>query len=362
MRLFLYVFRDFVKYVVGTLVLCVFLFVLFDFIHKTTKYFAQYKPSSDLVLQLYLYQLPTHMSQALPIASLLASVITMVLLSRSNEITAMRAAGMGPLRIGLPLAVGGLLLSCIAYVVNERVIPKTSHKLHYIQDVQIEGGQAAEVASHTRWQRRGNLVVSFRDYDIPAQRIIGLNIVDVKSSFQPDKIIEAASAKYSAAGDLWDAEDILITYFSDSGAIDFSEHRKSMTIRLNIDPKKLMRDRRTPEEMSIKELKEVIARGERNGSDTLAYQVDLQVKLAYPLAAFVVSLIGLKFGYRSERTTETARSILLAFLIGISYWFVLNAFKALGKRGTIPPFLAGWFADVFIFAVVMVQAWRSRRD
>lgn len=362
MRLFFYIFKDFVKYVIGTLVLCMFLFVLFDFIHKTTKYFAQYKPTTELILQLYFYQLPSFVCQALPIASLLASVITMVLLSRSNEITAMRAVGMGPFRIGLPLAVGGLMLSVIAYVITEKVIPKTSHKLHYVQDVQIEGGQAAEVASHTRWQRRGNLIVSFRDYDIPSEKILGLNIVDVKTSFQPDKVIEASSAKYSPEGDVWDAEDILITYFADNGAVDFSERRKSMTLRLNVDPKKLMRDRRSPEEMSVKELKEVIARGEKNGSDTLAYQVDLQVKLAYPLAAFVVSLIGLKFGYRSERTTETARSILMAFFIGISYWFVLNAFKALGKRGTIPPFIAGWFADFFIFAVVLVQAWRSRRD
>ena len=123
MRIFWYIFRDYLKYVIGTLVLCMFLFVLFDFIHKTTKYFTQYKPSTDLIFQMYLYQLPMHISQALPIASLLASVITMVLLSRTNEITAMRAAGMGPLKIGLPLATGGVLLSIAAYAVNERVIP-----------------------------------------------------------------------------------------------------------------------------------------------------------------------------------------------------------------------------------------------
>ena len=362
MRLFWYIFKDYLKYVIGTLVLCMFLFVLFDFIHKTTKYFAQYKPSSELIFQMYLYQLPMHISQALPIASLLASVITMVLLSRTNEITAMRAAGMGPLKIGLPLATGGVLLSMAAYAVNERVIPRTAHKLHFVQDVQIEGGQAAEVASHARWQRRGNLVINFRDYDIPAQKIIGLNIVDVKSSFQPDRVIEATSARYSPEANLWDAEDIQITYFGDDGSIDFTEHRKSMTVRLNLDPQKLMRDRRTPEEMSIHELKEVITRGDKSGSDTLAYRVDLQVKLAYPLAAFVVSLIGLKFGYKSERTTETARSVLMAFSIGISYWFVLNAFKALGKRGDIPPLVAGWFADFFIFGIVLIQAWRSRRD
>lgn len=362
MKLFFYIFKDYIKYVIGTLVLCMFLFVLFDFIHKTTKYFAQYKPSTELIMKMYLYQLPTHISQALPIASLLASVITMVLLSRTNEITAMRAAGMGPMRIGLPLAFGGVLLSLFAFFVNERIIPRTSQRLHYVQDVLIEGGHAAEVASHTRWQRRGNYIINFRDYDISAQRILGLNIVDVRSSFRHEKVIEAVSAKYSPEANVWDAEDILITYFNDDGSLDFTEKRKSMTVKLNLDPKKLMRDRRTPEEMSVRELKELIIRGDKSGSDTLAYRVDLQVKMAYPLAAFVVSLIGLQFGYRSERTTETARSVLMAFSVGISYWFVLNAVKALGKRGVIPPFVAGWFADFFVFSIVLFQAWKSRKD
>lgn len=362
MRLFFYILRDYVKYVIGTLILCMFLFVLFDFIHKTTRYFPQYKPSVELILKMYAYQLPLHFSQALPIASLLASVITMVLLSRTNEVTAMRAAGMGPLRIGIPLAVGGLFLSGLAYVINERVIPRSSYHLHHVQDVQIEGGQAEEVASHTRWQRKGNLIINFRDYDIGAQTILGLNMVEVRPSFRPDRIIEATSAKFSPESKVWDADDIQITYFHEDGTIDYTEKRKSLTVRLNVDPKKLMRDRRTPEEMSIKELREMIDRGEKSGADTLAYRVDLQVKLAYPLAAFVVSLIGLNFGYRSERTTETARSVLMAFSIGISYWFILNAVKALGKRGNIPPFVAGWFADFFIFGVVMFQAWRARRD
>jgi lipopolysaccharide export system permease protein len=362
MRLFFYIFRDYVKYVVGTMVMCVFLFLLFDFIHKTTKYFAQYKPATNLILKMYWYQLPTTIIQALPIASLLASVITMVLLSRTNEITAMRAVGMGPFRIGLPLAVGGFGLSLIAFWFNEKVVPKTAHKFHYIQDVQIEGGQATEIASHTRWQRRGNLIVNFRDYDPASQQLLGLSIVEVLPTFRPERIIDAVSAKYSSQSNVWDAEDIFITYFGQDGTIDFTERRKSMTVRLNIEPAKLMKDRRTAEEMSTSELKELIVRGDRSGSDTLAYRVDLQVKLAYPLAAFVVSLIGLKFGYRSERTTETARSILMAFSVGISYWFILNAAKALGKRGDIPPVIAGWFADCFVFGVILLQAWKARRD
>ena len=93
MTLFLYVLKDFFKYILGTLVLVLFLFIMFDFIHKTTKYLPKYNPETKHLILFYLYQVPNLFVQALPIASLLSSVICMVLLSRTNEITAMRAAG-----------------------------------------------------------------------------------------------------------------------------------------------------------------------------------------------------------------------------------------------------------------------------
>ena len=118
MILFGYVLKDFLKFVFGTLILCVFLFLLFDFIHKTTRYIPRYNPETKHLIQYYIFMIPNLIQQALPIASLLSGVICMVLLSRSNEITAMRAAGMGPLRIGAPIAFGGLLLSLGSFLLE----------------------------------------------------------------------------------------------------------------------------------------------------------------------------------------------------------------------------------------------------
>jgi lipopolysaccharide export system permease protein len=362
MRLFLYVFRDYIKYVVTTLVLCLFLFVLFDFIHRTTNYFSTYKPSASLVAQMYLYQLPMFATQALPIAGLLSSVVTMVMLSRTNEISAMRAAGMGPIRISLPLAVGGLFLSLVSILSGEFLVPKSAAQLHHVQEVLIEGGSEHSLASSSRWQRKDQSIVHFKEYDYAGQSILGLEVVTLSSSFKPLRSVYAESAKYSPTSKVWDAQNVLITFFGATGTIDHTDRRATLTIPLSIDPKRLTRDRRLPEELSSKELKQLIIKGEKSGADTLAYRVDLQVKLAYPLAAFVVSLIGLSFAYRSERTTETAKSILLAFGIGISYWFVLNWVKALGKRGDIPPIVAGWFANVFILAIVVFQSWKGRKE
>lgn len=362
MRLFFYVFRDYIKYVITTMVLCLFLFVLFDFIHRTTKYFPQYKPSAELIVKMYLYQLPAFAVQALPIAGLLASVITMVMLSRTNEISAMRAAGMGPFRIALPLGVGGILLSSISIVMGEVILPKAATQLHHVQEIQIEGGSEFALAAATKWQRKDQSIVHFREFDHAEQLMRGLEVMELSPGFRPVRLLQADIAKFSNESKVWDALDILVTYFKPNGTIDYTERRKSLTLELTVDPKRLVLDRRRPDELSIRELRELIKKGERTGSDTMSYRVDVQVKMAYPWAAFVVSLIGLSFAFKSERTTETARSVLFAFGLGISYWFVLNAVKELGRRGDLPPLVAGWFANFFILALVVIQTWRSRRE
>ena len=78
--------------------------MMFDFVIKQRA--TQSISLVFFLLPSYIFQILL-LVQSIPIASLLASVITMVLLSRTNEVTAMRAVGMGPLRVGMPVALGG---------------------------------------------------------------------------------------------------------------------------------------------------------------------------------------------------------------------------------------------------------------
>lgn len=361
MRLFFYILREYLKYVIGTIVMTVFLFVLFDFIHKTTKYFAEYNPTTENIVKYYLFQVPGQVVQALPIAGLLASVICMILLSRTNEVTAMRAAGMGPLQIGAPLAAGGLLLSLGSFLLSEVVVPRFAQRVHYVKQVLIEGEKDDQIAEGAKWVRDGQNLINFQDYDPLTQTLANVRLVEVRPNFRPVQAIEADLGSYVRETKTWKLTNLRILYFKRSGILDRVEARDSLDIALPIEPEKLRRDRRQPNELKFFELRELVERGDQSGADTLQYKVDLQGKLAYPFAAFVVSLIGLKFGYRSERSTETAKGVLLAFSIGISYWFVLSAGRALGKVGDVPPFVAAWLPNVVVLGLVAFDAWMSKR-
>lgn len=361
MTLFYYVIKDYFKYVLGTVILATFLFILFDFIHKTTRYLARYEPNSQHLIQYYIYQTPNLIMQSLPIASLLASVICMVLLSRTNEITAMRAAGMGPLRVGVPIAIGGFILSMVSLGIGEAVLPVSAQKMHYVQEVLIEKNSEVHIGEGAKWIRKENTLFNFGDFDPISRIMTEVKVMDLGPSFRPRKSIEAYKAVYDESKDIWNLTNAKIHYFWPNGTLSYTEHIDIFPLQFPVKPKELQQERRLPNEMSIKELNAIIERGTISGIDTIGYKVDMHVKFAFHFASLVVSLIGLKFGYRSERSLETARGILLALAIGVSYWFILNAGRALGKRGTLPPLLAAWIANAIIFGVSWISILKTRK-
>ncbi len=361
MRLFLYVFRDYLKYVFGSITLCVFLFVMFDFIHKTTKYFDRYQPSTRNIVQFYFYQIPTLLNKSMPIASLIASVVCMILLSRTNEITAMRAAGMGPLRVGMPVAIGGALLSAISLFMGEAVIPKTSEKMHYVKDVKIEGESGSDGVIGSRWIRDQSRLINFREYDPINMSLSQVRIIQTGINFRAKENLEAESATYDPESNQWQLNKVKILYFRPNGTLAFTEQRDFQVQSLPIEPTKLKRDRRAADERSLPELYDLVSRGERSGADISGYKVDMHVKFAFHFAAFVVSLMGLQFGYRSERSADTARGVLFAMAVGISYYFIMQAGVTLAHNKYLPAFAGAWLANVTVFLIAALSIWNTRR-
>lgn len=355
MKIFLYILRDYLKFVIGIVFLCTFLFILFDFIHKSTRYLSKYEPTAVQMAQLYFYQLPSTLIQTLPIASLLGSVITMILLSRHNEVTAMRAVGMSPARIGMPLGFGGLLISVVSLILGEAILPKFAENMYYLKEVVIEQQSATELAEGARWVRQDHLMFSFKDYNPSTRKMNGLQIIELGESFLPVQLSYAKTAEYLDAEQSWHLTDIDILMLSDQGRLQQKSQVASMMMQLPVNPAKLRKERRPPSELGAGELSELIKRRREAGLNAIDFEVDLHFKLSFAFSAFVVSLIGLQFGYRSERTTETVKGVLLAFGVGICYWFILTACRTLCTQSGLPPILGAWIPNVTIMGFSLVQ-------
>lgn len=356
-----YLLKEFFRFVCGTLILCLFFFILFDFMQKAAGYLGKYSPSVKLLTHYYLLQVPSELYQAIPIASLISSIVVMILLSRTGEITAMRAVGMSPLRIIFPIACGGLILSALTFVLGEYVIPYTTRKSHYIKQITIEG-EVAALNEGAYWVRTPEMTVHFKSYNPNKQSLSQLKILYLnEETFAPKRVLHADSAVYLAERKTWALDTVHEFFFNHEKKLTDSESIPKIEMPLPIEPSKLTFDRRTPFEMSLSEIGTVIETGQATSGDILTYRIAWHMKFAYPLAAFLITFLGLRFGYQTERGSETIRGMFLALLLALSYWFILSASKVLCSSGSLHPFFAGWLANIWIFFIAIYQFIRVAR-
>ena len=86
-----------------------------------------------------------------------------MLFNRGGEIVALRAAGLGPFRIGKPFFLGGLLFSVVTFYVSQVVVPRASIERNHLLE-KLKGGTGGESGAALRWVKDGSWVYSFSNY------------------------------------------------------------------------------------------------------------------------------------------------------------------------------------------------------
>lgn len=83
----------------------------------------------SVIGEVLLLSLPHIVALTIPMAVLVAVLYALSQLAAENEITALRASGVNPLRLTVPLMVVGVLFSFGMIWFNDRVLPETNHAL-----------------------------------------------------------------------------------------------------------------------------------------------------------------------------------------------------------------------------------------
>ncbi len=362
MTLYRYVLREFLRLVLITLFFTSFLFIFFDFAHKSTGFFGRYGFQPHLVILTYFYQLPFQIYQVLPIAALIGAVATLTILQRSGEVTAMRAIGMGPTQIMAPIAFGGAFFSLLSFFLGEWVVPQASQRARYVSEVLIRGERSTALPLETHWVRLGPHIFHFRHYEPATRHFEGIMLITVADDFTPSKVLYAASAVPTEEVDYWRLQQVRQVSYLISREVAYYEKLPERVMLLPIPTRSLMKsERRDPLEMSLTELRSVMRSGEAAGLNVQNYLIAWHLKVAFHFAALLLSLLALPLGYRSERSPETLRTLGMAFGMGLGYWVFLSAGKVLASVGLLPPWLAAWLANICILAVVIWQFYKVRR-
>jgi lipopolysaccharide export system permease protein len=135
--LFRYMLREYVKIFGMCFAGLMTIYLVIDFFEKVRR-FLRYDAHALDVLAYFVLKMPAISYQIAPLAVLMATLLTIGLLSRSHEITAMRSCGISLYWITSPFLFLGTVLAMVLFLFSSTVIPLALAKAEQIKTTRIE--------------------------------------------------------------------------------------------------------------------------------------------------------------------------------------------------------------------------------
>jgi lipopolysaccharide export system permease protein len=347
--------RFLLRHFIRILSLCVSAFIsiylLIDFFEKVDDFIDHKATIGDYLVYLS-NNIPLIFTQILPLAILTTMVLTLGGLSRTNEITAMRACGVSLWRIVQPLMSLALLLSILLLLLNEFVIPWNSEQLNTLLEVKLKGKSQVQLTRNEIWYRSNNRIINIAIAQPQKLQLQGIVIFTFDEHQKIKKRQDIALANFKNGG--WQTANLVERIF-DSRSGDMLEVNRLENPVLSLDrsPEDFSGREDMNNELNFRQLLTVAKKLEQEGYDSTRQRVDMHNRIAAPFTCLIMGFLGVPFALQRGRNSNIALGIGLSLGIGVIYFIIQSLVTAFGYSNALPPLVAAWTAN-FIFLLLGV--------
>ena len=360
-----YIFREIlIPFVVG---LSVFTFVLLIArLMKLLELVVNRGLPPSTVLQLFGYILPAFLEVTVPMAMLLAILVALGRMSADSELVALRSSGMSLYQLLPPIALFVVLTMIATGWLSASVRPWGNRMLRAalwdIARTRASAGLRPQVFNADF----PGLVIYAEHVDARTDGLQHVLIADDRSAGERNIIFAQQGFMLS------DPESQTLTLQLSSGWIHTIDTHKSSEYQTDFEsygvqldlrgPITAARQRdRDPKELSLTELREVIAAKARDGKPRVGELVEFHRKLSIPFACVVFGLVGVPFGITSARAVRS-RGFGLSLSLIFVYYIFLSIGQALAEQGLLAPVLGLWLPNAIFLVFGLVVFYRAANE
>lgn len=338
-----YMERRFTAVLLTALLAFILVFIVVDLVENVDRFIDRKTPIQDVV-RYYLFYIPYIVILTLPVAMLIAVLFSVGNLARYNELTAMKASGLSLYRILFPVLRLAFLISLMAMIFGETIVPETNARYLDIKRGTRQPSPAQR--DNIFLQDRNEKVIFVHHYDAEQRTGQEISIQQYQGNTLRRRI-DAESMIWTDEG--WILQNATVREFSG----DQENITRFQTLNspfLTLLPQDFARPKRNPEEMGYFELSDYIRRIQRAGGDARRWLVDLQLKISFPFANFIIVLFGAPLASTRKRTGK-ALSFGLSLFICFIYYSGVKAGQVLGREELLPPLLAAWVPNLLFMVL-----------
>lgn len=207
-RLYTFMLQSFLPLFIMTFFICLFV-VLMQFLWRYVDQIVGKGLSIDIIAELFFYAALTMVPTALPLAVLLASLMTFGNLGEKFELTALKASGISLFKIMRPLIILMVLIAIGAFFFQNNVLPVAQTKMWTLMFSVKQKTPEVEIPEKSFYDQIPNINLYIDHKNTETGVLYGMIIYDVTRGLDNSRVILA-----------------------DSGQISFTEDKKKLFLQL----------------------------------------------------------------------------------------------------------------------------------
>ena len=333
------------------------IYLIVEFFERINAFIVNQAPW-PMIGAYFLNKFPFILFQVAPAAVLLSAIITLGLLSRHNEVMAMKSGGVSLWSIAHPVLGVVLVIFLFLLALNEFIVPSTNQNARAVIDRVIHKKKPAAAFKQSQiWIHGHQAIYNIQLYHPERNVLEGLTIYRFTPKFEMVERVDARSARWNEGK--WVLSDASVTDFT-QGGLPVRKNYPELVLSLPETPVDFQIAEKDPDEMNYRQLKDYVRKIEREGYNSSKYRTAMHARISFPFISMIMAFLGIPLALRKERGAGMAIGIGYSIVISFIYLVIYSFILELGKGETFPPFLAAWLGN-FIFGLVGIYLFLSVR-
>jgi LPS export ABC transporter permease LptG/LPS export ABC transporter permease LptF len=338
------------------------IFYISTFIDLADKLFGG-RATPRMLLRYFYFATPQYIYYIIPMSALVATLVTIGVLTKNSELIVMRACGISLYRSSVPLLLFAAIFSLVLFEMQERVLAVSNREATRLNAL-IRGYPMEQFGVLNRqWiVGRSGDIYRYEHFDPRINQFNQLSIFRLdERAWKLDTLTYATHAallKRTGADD----QPVLMWVARNGWKREFATTKRRNAERpvvkyeafderpISLEPPSYFKTEEVQaDRMTYQELKAYIAQLRASGYHVVPYLVQLQRKIAFPFVTLVMTLLAVPFAVTTGRS-GAFYGIGVGLVLSLIYWTALSIFGALGAGGWMAPGLAAWAPNILFAA------------
>lgn len=349
-----YIIRKFLGTFFFSIVLILSIAVVFDLTEKLDDFFDSNAPLRAIVFEYYMNFIPYYMNMFAPLFIFISVIFFTSKMATNSEIIAMLAGGVSFRRIMFPYFFSALILGVGSFYLGGYIIPPASKGLLDFENKYVKRFKT-EHARNVQMEVEPGVILYIESYQIRTNRGYRFSL----EKFEEKTLVSRLTAERVEwdSAYVWSLEKYVLRDFD--GMREHLVRGEQLDTTIRVQPSEFFITSQEATQMTNPDLVDYLEKQSQRGVGSIqAFKNEYHKRFASPVAAFIMTLIGVSL---SSRKVRGGMGLHMGVGIALSAMYILfsTVSTSFAVNGSMTPFMAVWMPNFLFLLIGLALYWRT---